>query len=213
MSTTAFSSLRPVVDRLPFHVDDFEAANQAFRRGREDASEADEHAAELWTYCFVRRYFLIKFTRQSEYEPADLDELVEKVYQKIERGRSEINDPDRYAQWVSVICKNTFLNYVRRQRQYVSTEDEHGPTLTVAEQIARREPGLAVRAVEAAISRLPDYLEEAARLRLLEEKTYQQMGEITEKSVASLRTYVNRARKKLREDPALRAYLDPPGEP
>ena len=40
---------------------------------------------DLWTYCYVRKYFLIKFLRRGAFQASELDQLVEKTYQKISK--------------------------------------------------------------------------------------------------------------------------------
>jgi DNA-directed RNA polymerase specialized sigma24 family protein len=60
----------------------------------------------------------------------------------------------------------------------------------------------------AAIDTLPDFLSEVARMRLLENQSYQAISEATGKPLATLRTYVNRALGQLRENPALQALLE-----
>jgi RNA polymerase sigma factor (sigma-70 family) len=213
----SFASFKKVADQLPFDVGNFERASRAFEHWHERRQPDDERVVDLWTYCYVRRYFTIKFAKRAAESAADLDDLVARAYRKIDGARADLDEPDRYAAWVSVICQNTYRNYLRRGREYVSVEDEEEETGEDEAALQADAPPAgsgdaerALRAVHAAIERLPDYLAEAARLRLLEEKSYDEISEATGKSKASMRTYVNRARKKLQEDEYLSAFRDVP---
>ncbi|HKL88843.1 MAG TPA: hypothetical protein VJ884_07535, partial [Salinibacter sp.] len=58
--TDPSSRLRTILDQLPFAVDDSDAANDVFRRWRENGDPEAERLVDMWTYCFVCRYFLAK---------------------------------------------------------------------------------------------------------------------------------------------------------
>lgn len=208
-------SLRALVEQLPFDLDDTAQAGRAFQRWRAAAPGDGERAkrtVDLWTYCFVRRYFLVKFAVAPARPAADLDELVERVYRKVEDHRASVRQPRRYPHWVSVVCKNTFLNYVRREHPAtVSLQEEERPPLPAEERV-RGDLGLAHEVVAAAIGRLPDYLQPVAQMRFLEDDSYKTIGKKTETAVPTVRSYAGRARRRLREDPAVRALLEGPAE-
>lgn len=204
-------SLRALAARLPFGLEDTERVGAAFQRWQNaDDGEAprERRVVELWTYCFVRRYFWVKFAAQPERPSSDLDELIERVYRKVEAKRATVREPEHYAHWVSVVCKNTFFNYVNRERPPdVSLDEEHAPTLLSKKRV-RGDLGLARGVVAKAIGRLPDYLQPVARMRFLEERSYQSISEETGTPVPTARSYAGRARKHLREDPDVRALWD-----
>ncbi|PSQ99720.1 MAG: sigma-70 family RNA polymerase sigma factor [Bacteroidetes bacterium QS_9_68_14] len=203
--------LRELVARLPFGLDETERAGAAFRRWRHAADgegAREKYIVDLWTYCFVRRYFWAKFAANPSYPASDLDELVERVYRKVEAKRATVREPARYAHWVSVICKNTFLNYVDRARAPdVSLNDDETPVPPSGAQV-RGELGMAHEVVAEAVEALPDYLRPVARMRLLEERSYQAISQKTGTAVPTARSYAARARKWLREDDAVRALWE-----
>lgn len=214
-------SLRALTARLPFGLDDSEQAGAAFRRWRECCAEehcakeacAEERTAarrivDVWTYCFVRRYFLAKFASYPSCPASDLDELIGHAYRKIEQRRTGVREPTRYPHWVSVVCKNVYLNYVRRERPTPrSIEAREGPAL-VSEERVRGDMGLAKKVVAAAVRRLPGYLQPVARLRFLEARSYQAISRETGTAVSTARSYASRARRRLRADPDLQALKD-----
>lgn len=208
--STPSSELRDVIDRLPFSVDDTGAANEAFRRWREEGDARSKHVVNLWTYCYVSRYFLIKSTKGTFDNASDADELTTRAYQKVQDGREQVRDPERYAHWVSVICKNTFLNYTRRDRFSASIQEEGGPDLTAEEDRSVAKLGFVREALEEAIQHLPDYLRRPAQLYFLENREFEEISTQLDKPVATVRTYKHKAAKQLRANERLREYLDRP---
>lgn len=206
--TTPSSRLRTVIDRLPFSVDDSEAANEAFRRWKTDDDPDAERHVDLWTYCYVCRYFLSKAAGDAFDRAAAPDRLITRTYEKVRDKRDSVRNPDQYASWVSVVCKNTFLNHTRRDRRPQSIDEEHGPTLQADEARATREIGFVRESLEAAIENLPDYLQEPARLYFLEDRDFDEISEAVGKPVPTIRTYKHKALQKLREDETLREYVD-----
>jgi len=207
--TDPASRLRTVIDHLPFAVDDTDAANDAFRRWTEGEDPKAQRLVDMWTYCYVCRYFLAKSAGDSFESPAAPDELITRTYEKIQENRDGVRDASRYTNWVSVICKNTFLNYTRRDRTSDSIDREKGPTLR-ANTTRIPERGFVREAFSEAIDRLPDYLQEPARLYFLEDREFEEISEAIGKAVPTVRTYKHKAVKKLREDERLREYVEQP---
>ena len=205
--TDSTSRLHTVLDRLPFSVDDTDAANDAFRRWREKQEETAERLVDMWTYCYICRYFLAKSTGSAFDSAAAPDKLITRTFEKVQDKRDSVRDPDRYANWVSVVCKNTFLNHTRRDRTADSIDREKGPTLQ-AEDPRVPKIGFVQEAFSEAIERLPDYLQEPARLYFLEDREFEEISEQIGKAVPTVRTYKHKAVKQLRKDERLREYVD-----
>ncbi|PSQ51539.1 MAG: sigma-70 family RNA polymerase sigma factor [Bacteroidetes bacterium QH_10_64_37] len=207
---TPSSELRAVIDRLPFSVDDTDAANDAFRRwmGKDDPKA--ERLVDLWTYCYVCRYFLSKSAQGTFNNPSDADELTTTAYRKVQNNREDVRNPDRYASWVSVVCKNTLLNYTRRNQFSEPIEADEGPTLTADHEHPVADIGFVREAFVEAIEQLPNYLREPARLYFLEDRGFEEISEAVGKPVATVRTYKHKAMKHLRTDDRLREYVDQP---
>lgn len=202
------SRLRTVLKRLPFSVDDTEAANDAFRRWVQGDDPDAGRLLDMWTYCYVCRYFLAKSAGGALTEAAAPDELITRTFTKVQDKRDGVRNPDRYANWVSVVCKNTFLNYMRRDRVAASVDDDEGPTLTAQTSHAVSEMGFVREAFEEAIERLPAYLQEPARRYFLEDQDFEEISEALEKPVPTIRTYKHKAVKRLRKDERLRSYVE-----
>ena len=203
-----FEALDALSSRLPFHVDDTRAANEAYVQWRSSGSEADRRIVQIWTYCFILRYFLVKFMQDSSYGGADLDELIDRTFRKVEEASQEIKRPSRYTSWVSVICKNNYINYLRSRKQSVSLDEEGSPQLVAEMPAVYDDVGLARDAVRRAIDRLPNYLQECVHLRFLEGLSYEEISERTGHPLPRIRSYVNKALIRFRADEELLAYLE-----
>ena len=208
--STPTSELRTIIERLPFSVDDTAAANNAFRRWRNGSDPDAERTVDMWTYCYICRYFLSKSSQGALDHASDTDELTTRAYRKVLDNRDGVRNPDRYANWVSVICKNTFLNYTRRDQFSESVEDEEGPTLTAEKRQSVAEVGFVREALDEAIGRLPQYLQKPARLYFLEDREFEEISDAVDKPVATVRTYKHKAVKRLRTDERLQEYVDRP---
>lgn len=201
-----FRSLDDLAALLPFELLDTSAANALYVRYSEHGTAHERRLVDVWTYCYIRRYYLVKIIQQSHYSVADLDRLTSKVYQRVLEKREALTSNTRYANWVSVVCKNSYINYLRQQQRTPEVfEEEWMPGVTL------NDPGLVLQVVLAAIARLPEFLREVARLRLVEEYSYEEIADITGRDLPTLRAYANKAVKRLRVDPAIRelADLDP----
>jgi RNA polymerase sigma factor (sigma-70 family) len=208
--STPVSELRTIIDRLPFSVDDTDAANDAFRRWVKGSDPDAKRLLDLWTYCYVCRYFLSKSAKGTFDNTSDADELTTRAYRKVQDNRDAVRNPDRYANWVSVICKNTLLNYTRRDQFSESIEKEEGPTLTSDARASVADVGFVREALEEAIEQLPSYLQEPARLYFLEDREFEEISDAIGKPVATVRTYKHKAVKQLRTDDRLREYVERP---
>ncbi|PAP76090.1 RNA polymerase sigma factor [Rubrivirga marina] len=195
------SRLQDLARHLPFAVDDFEAARETFVRWRAEGREADRETAQLWAYCYVVWYFYGKFARERTSGVSDIDGVIERAMKRLLRSMSSVRDPERFPQFVSVVCRNVLYSYRQRRRETVEL-DEHVAPVAPAETsgldrvLVRR---LVARAVEA----LPPAISEVVRMRLLEKRSYQDIADATGRSLATTRTYYSKAIARLREDPDL----------
>ncbi len=195
-------SLDEVAARLPFHVDDLDRANEAFLRWHASNDAHDLEVVELWAYCYTRRYFIAKFLRDSAYGATELDDLVAKAFTKVRDNLRRVRQPERFASWVSVICRNVFVTFLRRYRDHATFNEAHMAATAPAER-SENDRHVARRAVERAVERLPPSLREVARMKFLEDLSYDEISQATDRPSASLRAFAHKAVARLREDPAL----------
>jgi RNA polymerase sigma factor (sigma-70 family) len=128
-----------LAQHLPFSVDDFAAVNEHFAAFLETSDAAAGQVLDIWTYCFVRRYFVGKCLHDSSSTASDLESMIDLAFIKVRKSRDTVTS-GRYAHWVSVVCRNTFLNYIRSRRPLVSLDDPAAPTVIDRSDVTSRIP-------------------------------------------------------------------------
>lgn len=206
---TELVSLDALACRLPFAIDESDRVNEAFASYMLTRDQTHKRIVDLWTYCYVRRYFLIKFLRDPRFRASELDLVVEKTYRKVEDAHHSVERHDRYAQWVSVVCRNTFVNFVSRRQPLTGLDDFVHPS----EEMDRAmdldvNAGMIHAALLRAIAALPVFLQATARMRFVENLSNEEIGRIVGKRSSTIRAYVHKINKRFRADPELCAWAD-----
>lgn len=136
--------------------------------------------------------------------------LVARVYERIVERRYTVLDETRYTNWVSVICRNFFVNYLRTLKKNQSIDDLSDiADMEALDVTGELDDDLMVlrEILLSAIARLPDYLQPVVRMRMLEQKSYDEISEVIDKKVEVVRSYFNKAIQKLRADKLLRKLI------
>jgi hypothetical protein len=174
-------AIQTVSDALPFEMDDYDQVNRTFSAGAELSSNDVYPDVDVWTYCYVSRFFALKFVRSRHPTSADLDRLIDQVFVRIRRGSSNLRTPGRYTSWVNTVCRNAYLNYLRSYKM----ERLDDPENIVSES----------------------HLGEAYDVSLVTEALISAIDELnirTGQPIANLRSYANKALRRLRKNPRLR---------
>lgn len=205
MQAEYLDRLRDLAAHLPFDVDDANAANQAYFEWRESGDARQKKTVDLWTYCYAQLYVLKRLSRDSAVSPSDFDALNEAVYRRLLKGMDSVRDTKRYSHWVNVVCRNTYLNGRRSTRTHAEINDEilmaeEAPAFSAMDRAAIND------SVSLAMSKLPDAIRGIARMRLVEERPYDEIAEEVGKPIATVRAYVGKAVSKLRNDIELRHF-------
>ncbi len=201
--------IQSLLVRLPFRLDETDKVNALYLDNHEVNDPGVAETIDVWTYCYIRRYFQLKYARDFDGCIADYEKMIADSFRKVSAGRKGLGASTRYCSWVSVICKNTFLNYIRGKKRYVSIERAHIP-LSSAEPTAAEvlDARLLFHALQQAIDRLPSFLRTIATLRIIEEKDYETIADETGKEVPTIRSYVNKAIIRLRKDVRFMNYFE-----
>jgi RNA polymerase sigma factor (sigma-70 family) len=205
---TGLSELDRMAARLPFDLDDGAAVGALYQRWIRKRRGKARYQIDLWTYCYVRRYFLIRFVHTSRtYTNADVDYVVERAFSRIESKRSTLREETRYPHWVTVVCRNTYLNFISRHPDHVGVDRVAEPEWIEDEMLRVHDDAIRASALAAAIERLPNYLQSVIRMKLVEGLEYQVIGDRTGAPTASVRAYVHKALVRLRRDTELLTVL------
>jgi len=200
------SRLAAITRALPFALDDFDEARGAYGRWRSSKSDGERQVALLWAYGYILRYYTRRFVEERTSTPSDYDAVIDEATRRLLRVfDTGIDDPDKFPQFVSVLCKNVLRSFRERRRLLGDVEET---TLAMPETSARLDPldrSITREAILDAIDALPPSQASVVRLRLLKGMPYPEVAKTLDLPIDSARTYYSRAISRLRDVPELRA--------
>lgn len=174
----------------------------------------DKHAFDLLVLRYQRRIFsligrIIK-------EPADIEDVAQEAFIKAYRALSGFRGDSAFYTWLYRIAINTAKNHIvaknrRPPRSDIDVDDaEFVVSQTKLENIAGPEQNLArddmKRVIDAAIDDLPEDLRTAFTLREFGGLSYEEITEIMDCPVGTVRSRIFRAREAL--DKKIRPLLE-----
>jgi RNA polymerase sigma factor (sigma-70 family) len=193
--------------RLPFALDAVDEAGAAFARWRLLGRERDRRTVDLWTYCYIRRYFLVRFAREPSFGVSELEDVVEKAFRRVEEGRATLREPERYARWTTVVCRRTYLNFVSRRRELMPVDRIAEPEADGPSAETLHDRAGTMRVLVAAVERLPAFLRPYARLRFVDGLEYEEIADRTGRPVPTVRAYAHKAILRFRADGRLMRHV------
>jgi RNA polymerase sigma factor (sigma-70 family) len=199
-------SIKRVSKALAFPPGDSSGANLAYVRWRMYGREADKYMVDVWTYCRVARQFQKYARRDATMSVSNRDMLVDDALLRIGRAQKTLRNWDRYAAWVSIICRNVYLSYQKRPEYADPIFGDAGTTDTKSDPARRIEQTQRMQLLLDAVDRLPPFLARIVRMRFLEDLDYAEISERTGKPVDTVRAYVSRSLARLRVDRQLEMH-------
>lgn len=189
-------TLRNIERQMSFSFDRVQDINAASYRSRQTRDVCAQHAVALWTYGYVTRYFVRACARGSAMGEVDCDLLIDRALHRIEGHAHTLRDAASYAGWVATLCRHVLIDHIRAAGREAdalaalvrSREDPE----------ARLEFSLTLQEVAQTIEKLPPHVRRVARLRLVDGWPYAEISRATGKPVATLRAYIQKARRMLR---------------
>lgn len=122
-------------------------------------------------------------------------DLVQDAFMKAYLRLRQCRDPERFRSWLLGLFRNGTLDFLRDVRRREEPLDAVAETHAVAPGAERHDAG---DAVAKALAELPDILREAFLLRHQQERSYEEIAEITGASLSAAKMRVMRAREALR---------------
>lgn len=117
------------------------------------------------------------------------DEIFQEVFLKVFRNKELFREAVSFKAWLVTICKNTCIDYTRRQNRTVRTEplddvtseDNHALSERVASDLPTPEDSLNVQfeseELKTLLDRLPEEQRETFYLKVIMELTFEEIGE------------------------------------
>ncbi len=205
MAPSGSSPLTRVARRLPFAVDDYDAARAAFAQWERSRTKAHEDVLRVWCYGYVLWYFYSQFARERTSGASDLDAAVARALERVYRSFPSVRDPDRFPNYVSKICRNVLLSHRTRRREAVEFTD--WTVSVMPDEAEGHDLVLARRLIARSIATLPPAIRRVAQMRILDGQSYDAIAEATQRPIDSVRTYASKAAARLRQDPTIQDLL------
>ncbi len=202
-----FDELRHVDDvaanHLPFAISDYEKANAVFVRWRASGDPTDKRIVDIWSYCYIQRYFLTQFRRERG-TPSEKARCVSRAIGRLENALPSIQDPDKFASYVSVLCKNLLRNH-RRDRRDTSEVDDRIACADPISKPSDHDSALIRYVFAQVLKEVSPSLRAVGTLRFLNYMEYAEIAEETGIALPTVHTYAHRVMVRMRGDDRVRA--------
>ncbi|MBX3459196.1 MAG: sigma-70 family RNA polymerase sigma factor [Planctomycetes bacterium] len=136
------------------------------------------------------------------------EDLVQEAFLRVYRNAAKWEPSAKFSTWLYTVVSNLCLNYkrdkARDKLRLVGSDEDGGNPLeqlaaTAETDIEALDAAERSRIIQAAISELPDNQRMALILSRYEDKSYEEVAEIMETTVAAVKSLTSRARETLRE--------------
>jgi RNA polymerase sigma-70 factor (ECF subfamily) len=146
----------------------------------------DEYQDQAWT---LARYLLK--------DPSEAEDVCQEAFVKLWHHQDVIA-PDKIKPWLMKVTRNGCLDRLRRRRPSDELSDRmaENPMSGPLQDAHRRELGEWLRH---SVASLAEPYRSLVVLRDIHQHSYEEVAEVLELSLAQVKTYLHRARKRLRE--------------
>ena len=168
------------------------------------AQKGDQKAFADLIRSYTRLVNVIVFHHTHRQE--ETRDLVQEVFLKALENLHQLDEADRFRSWLMQIARTTSRNWITRRHEMESLEnvDINDPKLlsargcdeTAQDRVSLQEiAGIVLRALDSINPRYKDVI----LLKYMEGMTYEEISEILDVSVATIRSRLYRAKSKLQE--------------
>ncbi len=159
-----------------------------------DRFKAGEEGAFVELYNrYNRRVYAYCIRMLSSKESAD--DLFQEVFIRVSRKRNRFQGGS-FSAWLFAIARNLCLNALRDSVHHVALEEVE-ETLQTAPDEAEYDPSLEL--LKKAVEQLPPDLREPLVLRVYNDLSYQEIADLTETKLATVKVRIFRAKQRLHE--------------
>lgn len=130
-------------------------------------------------------------------EPADADDIVQDVVERVLRRRHQLRDPERGDVWLAQIVRNAVADHYRRQRRADVTDSETFDRVPAYDEAPRLPSSQLAPCVASFVDTLPSTYAEALRLTDLGPHTQEQAAATLGVSTSGMKSRVQRGRRLL----------------
>lgn len=166
-----------------------------------ELSKNNPDAFEIIVLRYQKRlFFYIK--RISFFTDEDIEDIIQEVFIKAYRYLNDFDNGFAFSTWIYRIARNTTIDQIRKKNtrpQTADLEDEELVKIFRSDQDMANELEIKddLEKAKRAIHKLPFKYREALILKLLEDKSYEEMVDILRKPKGTVAALVSRGRKML----------------
>lgn len=145
---------------------------------------------------------------------ADIDDVMQDVFLRVQRGIAQLRDEDRVGPWVYAVTRSAIAEHHRARARHPLPKDDHEPEEAPSAVDDDREAERSlVQAVIPFISLLPTPYREALTLTEIQGLTQREAAEMLGLSISGMKSRVQRGRAELRRllELCCEIALDPRG--
>lgn len=132
--------------------------------------------------------------------PADLDDVMQDVFLRMQRGLATLRDEERFTSWLFQIARSSIAEHLRmRARHPLPAEDREEDAPTDSDEDDRTAARSLAGCVSMFVALLPSPYREAVTLVELEGLTTREAADMVGISVSGMKSRVQRGREQLRQ--------------
>ena len=166
-----------------------------------ELSKKNPDAFEIIVLRYEKRlFFYIK--RISFFSNEDIEDIIQEVFIKVYRYLNDFDKTFAFSTWIYRIARNTTIDQIRKKNarpQNADLEDEELVKIFRSDQDIAKEVEIKdnLEKAKRVIHKLPFKYREVLILKLLEDKSYGEMGDILRKPKGTVAALVSRGKKML----------------
>lgn len=133
---------------------------------------------------------------------SDVDDVVQEVFLRMQRGLGGLRDEERFGPWVYRVARSAIIDHLRAAARHRVAEDERAPSAEPTDEDAAAEGAMEQQlatVVAPFIAMLPSPYREALTLVELQGLTQKQAAELAGVSLSGMKSRVQRGRTMLRK--------------
>jgi len=131
---------------------------------------------------------------------AEIDDVLQDVFVRMQRGLSSLRDEDRFTPWLFQIARNSVVDHQRSRARHVVPNASDGDERPAETSDDDRDASRSLSAcVSVFVARLPSPYREAVTLVELEGLTTREAANMVGISISGMKSRVQRGRAQLRE--------------
>lgn len=162
-------------------------------------SESKHYAFNLLVRKYQEKVYWV--IRKMVIDHEDTDDLVQEVFIKVWKNLDKFKEASQLYTWIYRIATNESLTFLRKKRKrfFLSIVDVEAELAVKIDNTSQIDGDEIQKQLQKALLKLPDKQRLVFNLKYYEEMKYEQIAEITETSVGSLKASYHHAVKKIEE--------------